>query len=400
VLFASLDIEGYERDHAKILEIGLATLDTRDLVGVPPGADGAAWRERIVARHFRIADYSYLRNAQFVTGCADRFEFGASQWIALRDVPAVMAACLTSSNSGAGAGGGNDDGGGGDGDGGGGSGDGGDGAPALAAPSSTTDSAAVDDNTNNKNNTNDGDDNNSDKKGEGGGGGGDDNSDEAGWGGSNDDHAATSSFAATRGPPPLPPLPALLPRYGVTGGSSSSVSGNDGDKGTGGDTGTGTGTGGDAGANDDFYDIQRNVVLVGHAPLGDMAQLRQHAHYDLRQLRHQALVDVLDVATLDRDLRRLPQPRRLGALLADLDITGWNLHNAGNDAAYALQAMVAMVVRYGDGVIPPSTEEMEAEARGARGQSLLSLHTGEGGGYALLCFALLFHPLSAQAKIQ
>jgi len=33
-----------------------------------------------------------------------------------------------------------------------------------------------------------------------------------------------------------------------------------------------------------------------------------------------------------------------GAILAELDITGWNLHNAGNDAVYTLQAMIRISI--------------------------------------------------------
>ena len=46
-----------------------------------------------------------------------------------------------------------------------------------------------------------------------------------------------------------------------------------------------------------------------------------------------------------RSLKREQNPRSLGSVLADLDIMGWNLHNAGNDAAYTLQAMLAIAVK-------------------------------------------------------
>ena len=35
----------------------------------------------------------------------------------------------------------------------------------------------------------------------------------------------------------------------------------------------------------------------------------------------------------------------LGAILYDFDQTAWNLHNAGNDARYTLQSMLAIAVR-------------------------------------------------------
>jgi len=47
-----------------------------------------------------------------------------------------------------------------------------------------------------------------------------------------------------------------------------------------------------------------------------------------------------------RYVKRDINPRNLGSILAELDITGWNLHNAGNDAAYTLQAMIKIAVKH------------------------------------------------------
>lgn len=47
-----------------------------------------------------------------------------------------------------------------------------------------------------------------------------------------------------------------------------------------------------------------------------------------------------------RYLKREANPRNLGSILAELGITGWNLHNAGNDAVYTLQAMVAIAIKH------------------------------------------------------
>ena len=38
-------------------------------------------------------------------------------------------------------------------------------------------------------------------------------------------------------------------------------------------------------------------------------------------------------------------PRNLATILAELGITAWNLHNAGNDAVYTLQALIAIVIK-------------------------------------------------------
>jgi hypothetical protein len=46
-----------------------------------------------------------------------------------------------------------------------------------------------------------------------------------------------------------------------------------------------------------------------------------------------------------RAFRREPNNSGLGKVLSDLDIAGWDLHNAGNDAVYTLQAMLAIAVK-------------------------------------------------------
>ena len=97
VVFISVDIESYERDHNKITEIGIATLDTEYLNGVPPGESGVDWMGMIRSRHFRIAEYAHLVNRDFVAGCPNKFEnkFGAaSEWISIKEAPQVIASCF------------------------------------------------------------------------------------------------------------------------------------------------------------------------------------------------------------------------------------------------------------------------------------------------------------------
>lgn len=76
VVFVCVDVEAYERNPRQITEIGIATLDTRDIGSLNPGKGGVNWRGLIRARHFRIHEYKHLRNTEFVQGCPDRFEFG------------------------------------------------------------------------------------------------------------------------------------------------------------------------------------------------------------------------------------------------------------------------------------------------------------------------------------
>ena len=96
VVFVCVDVEAYEREPRPVTEIGISSLDTRDLMNVAPGEGGAAWLSKIRSRHFRIRETSHLRNIEFVAGCADRFEkaFGTSEWISEKEAPKVVASCF------------------------------------------------------------------------------------------------------------------------------------------------------------------------------------------------------------------------------------------------------------------------------------------------------------------
>lgn len=96
VVFVCVDVEAFERDHTKVTEVGIATLDTRDLSGVPPGKNGENWRSLIRARHFRIRDHAHLVNSEFVSGCPSSYHFGQSEFISLSDAPAFAASCFQS----------------------------------------------------------------------------------------------------------------------------------------------------------------------------------------------------------------------------------------------------------------------------------------------------------------
>lgn len=80
-IFIAIDVEAYEREPKPVTEIGVATLDTRDLSDVASGTNGEAWQGAIRARHFRIAEYKHLVNKDFVNGCPEHFEFGRSEMI-------------------------------------------------------------------------------------------------------------------------------------------------------------------------------------------------------------------------------------------------------------------------------------------------------------------------------
>lgn len=96
IVFVCVDVEAYEKDHKKVTEIGISTLDTLDLQNTAPGEGGIEWMKKIRARHFRVTEYAHLNNTEFVTGCADKFveKFGASEWICIKEAPQVIASCF------------------------------------------------------------------------------------------------------------------------------------------------------------------------------------------------------------------------------------------------------------------------------------------------------------------
>jgi hypothetical protein len=212
VVFICFDVESYERSHSQITEIGIATLDTRDLINLPPGEDGENWRSKIRARHFRINENLHLRNYEFVQGCPDRFEFGESKFVDLEEVGDWVRGVFR------------------------------------------------------------------------------------------------------------PPFAALEEDGGVAlDGSTQSP-------------------------DDARGAEQRNIVILGHDIQTDLDYLRK-VGVDATTLPN--VIDCLDSATLYRAWTREPQIRSLGKILLDFDIVGWNLHNAGNDAVYTIQAMLAVCVHEG-----------------------------------------------------
>ncbi|KAL6705229.1 hypothetical protein ACN47E_007189 [Coniothyrium glycines] len=207
VVFVCVDVESYERAHHKITEVGVATLDTRDLIGVAPGVDGEVWRKQIRARHFRINEHKHLRNGTFVSDHADGFLFGESTFVPLAQAAQHVAACFH--------------------------------APFGAHHSNNAGRAA----------------------------------------------------------------PTLL---------------------------------------DIDITEKRNIIFLGHDTLSDVRYLQQLG-YD--PLKVENIVEALDTASMYKVWRREQQSTSLGRILNDFDIVGWRLHNAGNDAAYTVQAMLGICVR-------------------------------------------------------
>ncbi|KAL7273915.1 hypothetical protein RUND412_003207 [Rhizina undulata] len=81
---------------------------------------------------------------------------------------------------------------------------------------------------------------------------------------------------------------------------------------------------------------ERRVVVVGHDVKADIDYLRV-VGYNVRNIRD---LEVIDTANMWKAISRDPNGRGLSTVLLELDIEFWNLHNAGNDAAYTLQAAI------------------------------------------------------------
>lgn len=94
VVFVSIDVEAFERDHNLITEVGISTLDTADIECLVPGQGGASWMERIRSRHFRITEHEHLRNTTFCIGNPDRFYYGRSEFVSMKEIGKVVDSCF------------------------------------------------------------------------------------------------------------------------------------------------------------------------------------------------------------------------------------------------------------------------------------------------------------------
>jgi len=86
---------------------------------------------------------------------------------------------------------------------------------------------------------------------------------------------------------------------------------------------------------------KRTIILVGHVPDNDIKYLQK---LGFNPLNTSNLLEVLDTSMLYRVYCREPLAVTLGTMLYNFEMVGWNLHNAGNDAAYTLQAFLAIAV--------------------------------------------------------
>ncbi|KAL4916315.1 hypothetical protein BDW62DRAFT_218806 [Aspergillus aurantiobrunneus] len=104
-------------------------------------------------------------------------------------------------------------------------------------------------------------------------------------------------------------------------------------------------------ANPTFLDVPdqefRPLVLVGHSLDADIQYLQlTNVHIIEGSSGASKFIDRIDTASFFQFIRGELEPRSLGAVIGELGMTGWNLHNAGNDACYTMQALVAMLVMH------------------------------------------------------
>lgn len=93
-IFIAIDCEAWEKPPRPVTEVGVATLDTRDLEGWPPGPNGENWHQHIRGRHFRIIEWRDCINSEYVQGCPNTFEFGHSELVGQDSIGSMLASCF------------------------------------------------------------------------------------------------------------------------------------------------------------------------------------------------------------------------------------------------------------------------------------------------------------------
>lgn len=89
-VFLCVDLEAWEMDQSKVTEVGISSLDTRNLVGTDPGHNGSNWFRSIKTRHIIIQEHKRFVNGRFVHGCPDKFNFGQSESVSLYKVSKLL----------------------------------------------------------------------------------------------------------------------------------------------------------------------------------------------------------------------------------------------------------------------------------------------------------------------
>ncbi|KAK4548611.1 hypothetical protein LTR36_009521 [Oleoguttula mirabilis] len=93
-IFISIDCEAYEKWPKVVTEVGVATLDTRDLQGNAPGSVGQNWHKHIRGRHFRIIEHKHLVNKEYCPGDPTAFEYGKSEFVGKDNIASALTGCF------------------------------------------------------------------------------------------------------------------------------------------------------------------------------------------------------------------------------------------------------------------------------------------------------------------
>jgi hypothetical protein len=86
---------------------------------------------------------------------------------------------------------------------------------------------------------------------------------------------------------------------------------------------------------------RRPIVLLGHNPDVDIRYLQA---LGFNAYENKSIREVLDTQLIYQVLMDESNPRSLESTLREFGIIPMNLHNAGNDAVYTMQALIAMAV--------------------------------------------------------
>lgn len=89
-------------------------------------------------------------------------------------------------------------------------------------------------------------------------------------------------------------------------------------------------------------DTTRPIVLVFHDASQDLEYLKL-VGYDISHAEN--VIEMVDTREMHQHLRRQQNPSSLETVLGDLGLQCHDLHNAGNDAVYTLQAMIGIAIR-------------------------------------------------------
>ncbi|KAK9252363.1 hypothetical protein V1507DRAFT_443887 [Lipomyces tetrasporus] len=76
MVFIAVDVEVYELNHNCVTEVGVAILDL---------SKGNTKNTKPSGRHFRVKEYMHLKNGRFVDDASEKFEFGESEILTLKE---------------------------------------------------------------------------------------------------------------------------------------------------------------------------------------------------------------------------------------------------------------------------------------------------------------------------